>query len=187
MANQILTRLYENHSAAVAAVQALEAAGFDHEHISIVSHHGNHHSRLGSAYDPAVNEPTSTPFDVQADTTAAEIGAGASVGTIVGGGLGLLAGLGTLAIPGLGLVVAAGWLVSTLTGAGIGAAFGGAGGGLVGALIHAGHSEEDAEHYAEGVRLGGTLVAARVDQARLPIARQILDENRGSAPHPTKG
>ena len=42
---------------------------------------------------------------------------GATIGTVLGGGAGLLAGLGSLAIPGVGPVVAAGWLIATLTGA----------------------------------------------------------------------
>ena len=56
-----------------------------------------------------------------------------------------------LAIPGLGPVVAAGWLASTLVGAGIGAAAG----GLTGSLTDVGVSHEDAYAYAEGVRRGG--------------------------------
>ena len=71
----------------------------------------------------------------------------------------LLAGLGLLAIPGVGPVVAAGWLVATAAGA----AAGGLTGGIVGALTQAGVSDEDAQVYAEGVRRGGTLVTARVN------------------------
>ena len=80
---------------------------------------------------------------------------------------GLLAGLGLLAIPGLGPIVAAGWLAATAVGAGIGAAGGAATGSLVGALKNSGHTEEDANVYSEGVRRGGTLVSAKVqDGAR---------------------
>ena len=46
-------------------------------------------------------------------------GTGATIGTVPGGGAGLLAGLGSLAIPGIGPIVAAGWLTATLTGAGV--------------------------------------------------------------------
>ncbi len=62
-----------------------------------------------------------------------------------------------LAIPGLGPVVAAGWLASTA----VGAAVGGATGGLLGALKEAGHSDEEANVYAEGVRRGVTSSASR--------------------------
>ncbi|MCI3135234.1 hypothetical protein [Phenylobacterium aquaticum] len=43
----------------------------------------------------------------------------------------------------------------------MGAAAGGATGGLLGALKDAGHSDEDAHVYAEGVRRGGALVSVR--------------------------
>jgi hypothetical protein len=92
----------------------------------------------------------------------------------VGGVGGLLTGLGLLAIPGVGPVVAAGWLVATAAGAATGAVVGGAAGGLVGSLTGAGVPERDAQFYAEGVRRGGTLVTARVDDARASAAREIL-------------
>ncbi|MFC6773129.1 hypothetical protein ACFQFE_03705 [Methylobacterium gregans] len=92
---------------------------------------------------------------------------------MLGGGAGLLAGLGLLAIPGVGPVVAAGWLVATVTGAGVGAAAG----GLIGGLTGAGLSQHEAETYAEGVRRGGTLVTARVDDGLADRALAILDKH----------
>jgi hypothetical protein len=44
----------------------------------------------------------------------------------------------------------------------------------VGSLTGAGVPEDDANFYAEGVRRGGTLVTARVDDARASTAREIL-------------
>ncbi len=55
----------------------------------------------------------------------------------------------------------AGWLIATLTGAGIGAAAG----GLVGSLTGAGVSKDEAHVYAEGVKRGGSLVTVRADEA----------------------
>ena len=55
---------------------------------------------------------------------------------------------------------------------------GGAAGGLVGALTHAGVSEEDANAYAEGVRRGGTLVTAKVDDTLAPVANSMLTGGR---------
>ncbi len=150
MANRTATALYNSYSSAAAAVGQLEAAGIPHDDISIVSNDAEHQGRTG-------DHPGT--------------GTGASVGTLVGGGAGLLAGLGMLAIPGLGPVVAAGWLASTLVGAGVGAAAG----GLVGALTDAGIDHTDANAYAEGVRRGGTLVTVRTDESRLARATQILD------------
>ena len=78
-----------------------------------------------------------------------------------------------MAIPGLGPVVAAGWLVATLTGAGIGAAAGGLGGSLTGAGV----SERDAHAYAEGVRRGGSLLTVRTDEGHAATAAHILEEH----------
>nr|WP_315975123.1 DUF2382 domain-containing protein [Microvirga sp. HBU65207] len=94
------------------------------------------------------------------------------MGTLAGGGAGLLAGLGMLAIPVLGPVVAAGWLVSTLVGAGAGAAIG----GLTGALVDAGVDENDAHAYAEGVRRGGALVTVRASDTEVDRIVDILDD-----------
>lgn len=70
--------------------------------------------------------------------------------------------------------MAAGWLASTLAGAAAGAVGGGATGGLIGALTNDDVSEDDAHVYAEGVRRGGTLVTARVDDSHAARARAIL-------------
>ncbi|CAN7620523.1 hypothetical protein LJR097_004624 [Phenylobacterium sp. LjRoot97] len=84
-----------------------------------------------------------------------------------------------LAIPGLGPVVAAGWLASTALGAAVGAAAGGATGGLLGMLKEAGHSDDEANVYSEGVRRGGTLVSVRAHDAEVPQVEAILDGQRG--------
>ena len=93
-------------------------------------------------------------------------------------GSGALAGLGLLAIPGLGPVVAAGWLASAAVGALVGGAVVGAVGGLVGALTNAGVSKEEAAVYAEGVRRGGTLVSAKIDDDHLARAETALNNVR---------
>ena len=161
MTMRTLTRLYDNHADAVATVKRLEDAGFRDDDISIVS---NNRSGTYSSVEPTQ--------ETNAGTGAAT---GATVGGVVGGGAGLLAGLGMLAIPGVGPVVAAGWLVATLAGVGVGAVVGGGAGGLVGSLTGSGVPEEDAHVYAEGVRRGGSLVTARVDEARVGEAERILN------------
>ncbi|TIV67981.1 MAG: hypothetical protein E5V86_02745, partial [Mesorhizobium sp.] len=104
--------------------------------------------------------------------------AGAGLGALVGGAGGLLTGLGIMAIPGVGPVVAAGWLAATAVGAVGGAVVGGAAGGIVGALTESGVSERDAHVYAEGVRRGGSLVTARVDDRLTGEAERILRGER---------
>jgi uncharacterized protein YqgC (DUF456 family) len=162
---QTVAALYDTYDSAVAAVNALEAAGIPHSDISIVSN--NVDNQYGK------DRPAEAAKDA---------GKGAGVGAVVGGVGGLLTGLGLLAIPGVGPVVAAGWLVATAAGAATGAVVGGAAGGLVGSLTGAGVPEHDAHFYAEGVRRGGTLVTARVDDARVSAAREILQRYKSVDP-----
>jgi hypothetical protein len=158
---QTVTALYDSYDAAVSAVNDLEASGIAHADISLVSNNVDHR------YDK--DHPTNA---------AADAGTGAGIGATVGGVGGLLTGLGLLAIPGVGPVVAGGWLIATAVGAVGGAVVGGATGGIVGLLTGAGVPENDANFYAEGVRRGGTLVTARVDDARAPVAREILQHHK---------
>ena len=158
---QTVTGLFDRFEDAKATVHELERAGVPHGDISLVANdaHGNHAKVAGES---AVSQDARQ---------------GAGVGALVGGTGGLLASLGLLAIPGIGPVVAAGWLTATLVGAIGGAAVGGVTGGLVGALTDAGVPERDAHIYAEGVRRGGTLVSARVDDSMAVQARSILSRD----------
>lgn len=149
-----VTGLFDSYEDARSAVSQLESSGVPADDISIVSNNGD------GRYD---------------ESNAAEgAGTGAGLGALAGGTGGLLAGLGMLAIPGVGPVVAAGWLAATAVGAVAGAAVGGAAGGIIGAMTDNGVPEADAHVYAEGVRRGGTLVTARVDDARAPAAESLL-------------
>lgn len=158
-----ITRLFDDYSDAANAVSELERLGVPHDDLSIMANKRDHSDRDGGTSD--MNED-------------GDVGRGASVGAAIGGVGGLLAGLGLLAIPGLGPIVAAGWLASTAVGAGIGAAGGAATGGIVGALKQAGHSDDEANVYSEGVRRGGTLVSARVDDSLALEAKAVLERNR---------
>jgi hypothetical protein len=148
-----ISGLYDTYEQASSAVEALEDAGISSNDISVVAAHGDQGS--GNAGD--------------ADGTAE----GAGVGAALGGVGGLLAGVGAFAIPGIGPVVGAGWLAAML----VGAAAGGVAGGLLGSLTDAGIDERDAHVYAEGVRRGGTLVIARVDEAQADAAQAILGKS----------
>jgi uncharacterized protein (TIGR02271 family) len=151
-----LTALFDDYDAATEAVRRLKEIGIQDADISLVS---------GSEKDRS-----STARDVD-DDAVSDAGKGAAIGGAIGGGAGLLAGLGMLAIPGLGPVVAAGWLASTLAGLAAGATTG----GLIGALVDTGLSEDEAHAYAEGIRRGGTLVSARVEESLVETAVDILD------------
>src|ERR1700751_5143176 len=156
-----ISRLYNNHGDARAAVQQLEVAGVAHNEISIIA------SNADNWYNNGKDTFPDREVDGK-DDRAESAGKGAAIGAAAGGPAGLLTGLGLMAIPGVGPVVAAGWLVATLAGA----AAGGVTGGAVGALPQAGISKDEADVYAEGLRRGGAVVSARVadsDAARLQV------------------
>ena len=156
-----VSALFDTYAAASSAVSALEASGIAHSDISIVANNSDNWHKAGNSAD-----------------AADDAGKGAGIGAAVGGLGGLLTGLGLMAIPGVGPVVAAGWLAATAAGAAAGAAVGGVAGGLVGGLTDAGVPERDAHVYAEGVRRGGTLVTARVDESRAGAAQAILEKSK---------
>ena len=160
----VITRIFDTYEHASQAVTALEAHGIPHSDISIVAN--NQSGTIPASTGNTVDETN------PAGTGA---GTGATLGTVLGGGAGLLAGLGMLAIPGVGPVVAAGWLIATAVGAGVGAGAG----GLLGSLVGAGVDEKDAHVYAEGVRRGGTLVTARVDETQRTAVEGVMDSFSG--------
>jgi hypothetical protein len=147
-----VSRVYDTHADARAAVSALEEAGVPSKDISLVAN---------KCVSPDLDEVEKFP----------DAATGIGLGTALGGGAGILAGLGILTIPGLGPVVAAGWLASMAVGAMAGAAAG----GVVGALVDAGLSQEHADVYSEAVRRGCTLVSARVAGGEGAKIQAILD------------
>lgn len=156
-----VTGLYDSYDDARSAVKALENAGVPSDDISIVT-----------------NNADGTDVEGQGSYAGEGAGTGAGLGAVAGGAGGLLTGLGMLAIPGVGPVVAGGWLVATAAGAVAGAVAGGAVGGIVGAMINEGVPEEEANFYAEGIRRGGSVVTARVDESNAAAAQAILNQSR---------
>ncbi len=148
MAQRTLTRMYDNYEDAKAVVHDLEASGIPHSDISLVAN-ANAHGRASGLSGTDHN------------TTGTSAGGGAVLGTVLGGGAGLLAGIGALAIPGIGPVMATGWLVATLAGAGVGAASG----GLIGSLTGAGVGQDEAHVCAQGIKDGSSLVTVRMNDA----------------------
>ena len=154
-----VTALFDSYQDAEEAVRELEATGVPHSDISIVANNSDGWYEEGDSSEAGDDAAT-----------------GAGIGAVVGGTGGLLTGLGLMAIPGVGPVVAAGWLAATAVGAVAGAVVGGATGGIVGALTNSGVPERDAHVYAEGVRRGGTLVTARVDDDLGSQAERVLSD-----------
>jgi stress response protein YsnF len=173
-----IAHVFQTYAEATRVVQALESAGIPHSDISIVS---GDKSVTNTGYDSMGTSGTGTGTGLTSGDpeqgAATGGGTGATIGTVLGGGAGLLAGIGSLAIPGIGPLVAAGWLVAALTGAGVGAAAG----GLLGSLTGAGVSEADAHTYQEGVNSGGTLLTVRADDAQAAHVEQIMGMSTGMA------
>ena len=161
-----ITRLYNSYAEARDAVRALEGAGVSHSNISVLANNSE------GWYDEKKGTFPDADFDGR-DDRAEAAGAGAGIGAVAGGAVGALTGLGLLAIPGVGPIVAAGWLVATLTGAAAGAATG----GVVGALTQSGVSNDEAEIYAEGLRRGGAVVSAKVEDRDATRLQAILDRS----------
>jgi hypothetical protein len=102
--------------------------------------------------------------------------AGATSGAVLGGALGLLAGIGALAIPGVGPLIAAGPIMATLAGVGVG----GAVGGFTGALIGMGIPEYEAKRYEGRMQKGAILVSVHCDTSdEIKLAKGILKNTGG--------
>jgi len=148
--------MFASRAAAESAIRDLKAAGFTDD-------------QIGVAAPEADRAEAARPAAASAAEGAAT---GALSGGVVGGLIGLL---GSILVPGLGPLVVGGVLASTLAGAGIGAATG----GLVGALMGLGIPEEDAHHFDQGLRAGGTLVTVsagrRTDQALRVMQQHGVD------------
>jgi hypothetical protein len=166
---KVISRLFPSYDRAQEAVRNLEAAGVPHSEISIVANNSDNWYNANGAGSTVTKRVDRDGDGV--DDRAEGAGAGAGIGAGIGGAAGLLAGLGLLAIPGIGPVVAAGWLAATAAGA----AAGGLTGGIIGALTQAGVSDEDAQVYAEGIRRGGALVTARVNDTDAARLEAVLD------------
>ena len=114
----------------------------------------------------------SKDFGLAKNTKAPEgATAGVSVGGVVGGALGLLAGIGALAIPGVGPLIAAGPIMAALAGLGAG----GAVGGLIGALAGVGIPEYEAKRYEGHIKNGGILLSVHCDTSEeISRAKDLL-------------
>src|SRR4051812_33384585 len=99
--------LFDDIDDAERAVQALVNSGFSRDDIGLVANNT----------DNRYNAETTTGHPHDMGSTTAK---GAGTGAVLGGIAGLVVGLGVLAIPGIGPIIAAGPIITTLAGAGIG-------------------------------------------------------------------
>lgn len=174
-----ICRLYETHSDAMRAMNALRVAGVPAESISIIS---NNSDRWFTPDTPAADAKSANVKPAKADSRSsraeggligAAIGAAAgTAGTMIGTAATVIGGLTLLTIPGVGPAVGAGWLLGLMA---AGAAVGGLTGSVLGALTNAGVNEADAQVYAEGLRRGGSLLAARVPLAQANRVESVMN------------
>jgi hypothetical protein len=148
--------IYPTPTNAEMGVDRLLAAGYSNEDVSVL---------MADSY-------ASREFAHEKNTKAPEgTATGVTVGGLIGGTLGLLAGIGALAIPGVGPIIAAGPIMGALAGLGAG----GAVGGVVGALVGLGIPEYEAKRYEGRVKDGGVLLSVHCETpGEIQRAKEIL-------------
>ena len=148
--------IFDTRDRAIQAIDQLQAAGFNKDHIGIVGR----------------DAETGKVRKENADETEAE--EGGLTGAAVGAGVGALVGWGVLTgmIPVIGPAIAAGTLGTILSNAAAGAAIA----GLAGTLIGMGIPKGDAEYYESELKAGRTLVTVQADD-RAAEAQRILAAN----------
>ncbi len=148
---------FETRQMAAHAVDALLAAGFPPDQVSVLGRHGE----LSDV----------TPEN----ETATRVATGASMGAVAGA---VLMGVVALAVPGVGPLLAVGAWGALLPAA----LAGGLAGGLIGFLRAQGVPEDAAAHYAERVHAGAYLVAVHVEQGTEVQAENVLAEAGAEGP-----
>jgi hypothetical protein len=152
--NATVFGIFASRESVEAAVERLTGAGFSTQEVSV----------LMSGME--ASKESSAERNSRADATT-----GVAVGSVVGGTLGLLAGIGAVAIPGAGPLIAAGPIIASLAGLGVG----GAVGGLVGALVGLGIPEYEAKLYGGRVKDGEVLLSIQCIRCEeVSNARSIL-------------
>lgn len=146
--------IYETHTQAMQALEALNAAHFPLKNISLVGNAElvNDHLHVKTNYLKEI---------------------GASIGVVTGTVLGVLTGIGVFVVPGFGFLYGAGAIV----GAAAGLDFGIIGGGLLAILAIYGVEKEQSIAYDEHLKEGKWMVVAQGDDAQLNKAMDILQAN----------
>lgn len=146
---------FRNEQDVIGAIEALKAAGWSKDDISVVSHKREavHH------------------VDTVTGTNSAEgMVTGGVAGAFLGGTAGLLATAGLLFIPGLGPLLAAGPIATVIAGA----AVGGSTGTLIGGLVGLGIPDREAEIYKTLVEQDHLLVIVKASGEERSHAERIF-------------
>ena len=146
--------VYENHEKAMIAAGELKENGFTESQLSVIWSK----EKLDDEFEKQSRKITTI--------VASEIGAGVSIGTV----LGILTGVDVIAIPGLGLLYGAGAIVGAIAGID----FGLIGGGLLSALSISGIKREHHEKYDTHLREGKYLLLVQGETEEMERAQKIL-------------
>jgi hypothetical protein len=153
--------IYSSREAAERAVDAIVNAGFSPSDISVLLPENLGNRSIGTEKATKAPEGAAT---------------GGGTGAVLGGTLGLLAGIGALAIPGVGPLIAAGPIMATLAGMGVGGAIG----GITGALVGMGIPEYEAKRYEGRIQKGGVLLSVHASSSEeVKRAKQIIERTGG--------
>ncbi|NGP44679.1 low temperature-induced protein [Bacillaceae bacterium SIJ1] len=150
----VVAGLLQNRQDAIRIIEVLKRRAYDEEQISIVAR--DEEDREEVAEKTGAEDALAS---LEENATKKGLGLGLSSGMLTGGFAGLLAELAAFTLPGVGPVIAAGPLLSTLTGAAVGAGAG----GLIGGLIGYGVPKEDARHYEQLIQSGHVLVVVETN------------------------
>lgn len=160
-----LLGLAQSHDQTIKIVDDLKLLGFSKDDISLL------YPDKGGIKDVGHENSTKAPEG---------IALGAGTGGLIGGALGWLAGIGAITIPGLGVFIAAGPIVTALSGIALGTTLGGVTGGLVGLGI----PEYEAKIYADKLQGDNVLVAAHSkDHAMIDKAEKVLKDHGATDIH----
>lgn len=164
MHSRTLVGVFPDRADAVAAVNALRAAGFEEDQLGLISRQpAEPNERQNSGLS---DDPTGTRWE-----EGTGIGAAAGAATGLGLGVAVAAGL----IPPVGPIIAGGTLMALLASAGAGAAAG----TVVGGLIGLGIPEDEATAYESEVTSGRTLVTVTAGD-RVSEALDLLRRYKGT-------
>ena len=153
--------IYSTREAAERATDAIVNAGFSPADISVLLPENLGNRSIGT--EKATKAPEGAT-------------AGGTTGAVLGGALGMLAGIGALAIPGVGPLIAAGPIMATLAGAGVGGAIG----GITGALVGLGIPEYEAKRYEGRIQKGGILLSVHCPSSDdVKRAKEIIERTGG--------
>jgi hypothetical protein len=168
--------LFANRSDAQAAVESLEAMGFDASTMGYLNRHVDPDFEVERDFE--AERDLDADGDLDSEAAKGAVG-GAVGGAAVGAGAGLLAAAGVALVPGVGPFLAAGTLAGTLGATAAGAAGGAVLGGAVGAIFGPDSDDEHATYYREGVDEGGSLITVHVDDDSTDRVRSTL-QNMGA-------